>query len=397
VTKPLEGIKILDMTRIAAGPYCTMLLTSLGAEVIKVEEPGVGDGQRKLRPFVQDVGYTFLALNRSKKSVTLNLKTEKGKQIFRELVEKGQVVVENFSSEAMTKMGLSYEDLKKVNPQIIYVSISGFGHSGPYSSKIALDPVVQAMSGIMSLTGERGSPPMRVGVGIADLVTPVYAAVATLAAIIHLMNTGQGQFIDISMQDCMFANLVPEFLGDYVIHNRVLPKSGNRHPFLAPLNCYKASNGYIVIAVNSNEWWNNLLKLIGKEELIGDSRFSRNRSRVENVDEVDALIQSWTQDKSIAEVINLLGEAHIPCGPALTVDQLANDPHLLAREMIKEVDYPQPIGKLKIPGSPLKLSAIDTNIESLPPSLGEHNEQIYSELLGYDSTKIATLKEEGII
>ena len=392
----LNGIRVYDLGRIQVAPYCAMLLGDLGAEVIKVEEPTIGDGQRTLPPFVQGQSYPFMLANRNKKSITLNLKTNEGKEIFKKLISKGNVIVENYSAGTMEKLGLGYNELQKTNPELIYMAISGFGQTGPYRSYPAIDPVVQAMSGVMSMTGFPDGPPMPVGMLAGDYIGSIYGVMGVLGAVISWKDTGKGQFIDISMQDCLWAGCGTLHMVNYLTKGELPRRSGTRSRTFAPMNNYIAKDGYVNIGINYNKWWDELLRIMGKEELIGDERFSRQSARIRNIDEVDAMVESWTKERTQEEIVTKLRSAGIACGPVLNIEDLLDDPHLQHREMVLETSHPVE-GKIKTVGHVLKYSETPCEIKLPPPLLGEHNEKIYGELLGYNAEKLATLKQQGII
>ena len=392
----LHGIRVLDVTRFYAGPYCPMVLGDLGAEVIKIEEPKAGDGQRVLSPSIGEQGYPFLIVNRNKKGITLNLKAERGKEIFKELVKRGDVIIENFAPGVMDKLGLGYDELKKVNAEIIFASVSGFGQKGPYRSRVAYDMIAQAMGGMMSVTGYPNQPPLRVGPSIADFVASLYATVAILAALYYREQTSQGQAIDISMQDCMWAITAIEFLPPYFLSGKPPTRSGNRQHQCAPYNAYRVKDGYIVIATTTDAQWQSLLKVMGRDELSKTPQFATPSKRVANVEQVDALVEEWTKTKTEAQLLAELAAVRVPCAPILDIDKVANDPHLLAREMVAEIDQPG-AGNIKVPGSVFKLSATPGKIKLPAPLLGQHNEEIYCGLLGYSKEEVASLADEGII
>ncbi len=392
----LHGIRIIDVARFYAGPYCPMLLGDLGAEVIKIEEPAAGDGQRALAPLIGGQGYPFLIVSRNKKGITLNLKAERGKEIFKELVAKGDVVIENFAPGVMDKLGLGYHELRKVNPEIIFASVSGFGQKGPYRSRVAYDMIAQATGGMMAVTGYPDQPPLRVGPSIADFVASLHAAIAILAALYHRQQAGHGQAIDISMQDCMWAITAVEFSAPYFLTGKPLPRWGNRQHQCAPYNAYQATDGYVVIATTTDGQWQSLLKVMGREEFSGAPHFATPSQRVAHVEQVDALVAEWTKTKTVAQVLAELGDSRVPCAPILDIGEVANDPHLLARDMVVEVNQPG-AGEIKVPGSVFKLSETPGEAKLPAPSLGQHNEEVYCGLLGYPKEQLASLAEEGII
>lgn len=393
--KALEGIRILDFTRVYSGPYCTMLLADLGADVIKVEAVGRGDDSRNFYPVVNGVSGYYTYLNRNKKSITLNLKSEEGKQIALELAEKADIVVENFSAGAIGRLGLGYEEICKVNPQIIYASISGFGQEGPYSGKAAYDAIAQAMGGLTFLTGYQDEEPVKVGPAISDAASGVHAAVAILAALAYRDRSGEGQYIDISMMDTVFSmleNSVPilSFTGETPF------RLGNANPGSAPYNMYHTKDGSVFISTANNSLFQRLTDLMGQPELMEDPRFCENALRKEHETEIDPIVEAWTRTLTTEEVEKLLDGKGIPVAHARSVKELIDDPQLKLRDMIVEHEVPG-IGKAKYPGNPLKLQKTPPQVSQRAPLLGENNLDILGGLLGKTSEEISVLKENGII
>lgn len=394
---PLDAIKVLDLTNFEAGPSCTVLMGFLGAEVIKVERPTGGDQGRYI--FTEKPGtdsYYFLMLNLNKRSITLDLANEKGKEVFKEMVKKVDVVIENFSHGTMEKLGLNYEVLKDINPRIIYASVTGYGTFGLYCSYPSFDIIAQAMGGAMNITGFPENPPTRCGPAIGDTGGGVHLLVGILAALYQREKTGIGQRVEVSMQDSV-VNFLRSMYHWHYTYGEPLQRSGNsfRKGVAAPWNSYKTMDGYVVIAAPSDHLWINLLKVIGKEELMREPRFKNMWERGKNIQEVDSLIENWTKDKSKREVMKQLNEAGVPCGMVLDTEEILNDPHLLARQMIVEVEHPTR-GKVKCLGFPIKLSHSFVKVKPAP-LLGQHNKEVYTTLLGYNKEKIAKLKEGKII
>ena len=395
--RALDDVKVLDFSRMYAGPFCTMVLRELGAEVIKVEIPGGGDGVRNIPPITQGgESYIFVNLNRGKKSITLNLDTQRGQEISKELVKKVEVVVENFTPGVMDRLGLGYEELKKVNPGLIYASLSGFGHTGPRRLQPAYDTVAQAMGGFMSVTGFPDNPPTKAGPGLADFVSPLYTTISILAALRHREKGGKGQHIDISMQDCIWAITAVQFAAIYFHTGEVPPRVGNRQLEATPFGTFPARDGYVVIAVVTVGQWENFLRVIGREDLIGVEEYATQVERLKRWQEVDAMIEEWTKKRSVKEIVETLNNAHLPCSPVPTFDEVANDPQLLSREMVIEVEQLLS-GNLKVPGSVFKLSETPGEAKYSAPFLGEHNYEIFRDLLGYGEAEINKLAQEGII
>lgn len=387
----LQGLKILDFTRVYSGPYCTMLLADLGAEVIKVEAVGRGDDTRSFYPIKNGQSGYFTYLNRSKKSITLNLKAPEGKQAALELAKWADVVVENFSAGTINKLGLGYDAVKEVNPEVIYASISGFGQSGPYSKKAAYDAVAQAMGGMTFLTGYPDGNPVKVGPAISDAATGVHTAVAILAALHYREQTGKGQYIDMAMMDTVFSmleNSVPimTMLGENP------QRIGNANPGSAPYNMYHTSDGAVFIATANDSLFKRLIGVMGQPELIDDPRFNSNPNRKLHETEIDPIVDAWTSTLPTAEVERLLDEVGVPVASAKSVAQLVEDPQLRHRGMLVEHDLPD-VGPVKFPGNPLNLTLTPPDTSRRAPQLGEHTEEILSRVLGYDDARIQAMKE----
>jgi len=374
-----------------------MLLKDLGAEVIKVEIPGSGDATRTLPPQTEGgESYTFINLNRGKKSITLNLASERGREIARELVEKANVVAENFNPRVMDKLGLGYKELSKINPQLIYASVSGFGHTGPRSSEPGFDTIAQAMGGLMSITGFPDGPPTRTGVAIADFLGGINATISILAALVYRKETGKGQMIDISLQDGIWALAAIDGSPGYFLTGEIPQRLGNGVVNSIPFRVYPAKDGDVVICVVTVGQWQTFLRVIGREDLLEVQKYATQKERVNYRDEIDAIVEEWTKTRTVEEVLNTLGDAHLACSSVPTIDKVANDPHLLSRGMVIEVE--QLIsGKLKVPGSVFKLSETPGDVSFPSPFLGQHNYEVYSELLGYGEQEITKLVNDGII
>ena len=397
MVKALEGIRVLDLSRMYGGPMCTMLLAELGAEVVKVEIPGGGDGVRNLAPQTEGLeGYPFIILNRGKLGVTLNLSRLEGRRICRELVGRCDVLVENFTPGVMDGLGLSYEELRNDRPGLIYASISGFGHTGPSRTQVAFDTVIQAMGGLISVNGQPNSPPTKVGPAVADFLGGVYAAIAIVAALQHRNRTGEGQHIDISMQDCVWAVTAIQHLPLYLTTGQDPPKLGNRMIEVTPFNIYPAKDGYIVIATVTVGQWQRLLEVIGREDLKDVPEYGSQVDRIRHVDEIDAVLEEWTRQRTVDEMIAELRALDLPCAPVPTFGQVAHDPQLASRAMQVEVE--QTIsGSVTVPGSVFKMSRTPGDATQPAPFLGQHNAEVYSRLLGLPPEEIDRLQEEGVI
>jgi crotonobetainyl-CoA:carnitine CoA-transferase CaiB-like acyl-CoA transferase len=396
MAKALEGVRVLDFTQYLSGPVGTAVLSELGAEIIKVEMPGKGEPERLAMPFTpKRESYQFLSYNRGKKSVTLNLKNPKGLEIARTLAAKADVLVENFASGVMERLGLGYEEVSKINPRIIYASISGFGHTGPRRNDVSYDIVAQAMGGLMSVTGRPDGEPTRAGVALGDYMGGYNGVIAILAALYYRTISGEGQAIDISMQDSIWSMVFPDRANFF--DTRIVPKrQGNRLPTSAPFGTFNAKDGYVVICTITDPQWQKVLQAIGREDLIGDPRYATRENRTQNMDEVDALVGGWCQERTVEQAISALKEYQVPCSSLPTFDQVANDPHLLSREMLVEVDQPVS-GKVKLIGSVYKMSRTPGDRRMIVAAAGQHNEEIYCGLLGIGAQEMQQLEHEGVI
>ena len=396
MAKALENIRVLDFTRMYAGPFCTMLLGQLGAEIIKVEFLGSGDASRSQPPITEGgESYVFANFNRGKKSITLDLKTAEGQEIARELVKKVDVLIENFTPDVMDRLGLGYEQVSKINPKLIYASISGFGHTGPYRSRPSYDPIAQAMGGLMSITGFPENPPTLAGAGTADYLGGLYTTVSILAALQYRHRTGEGEEIDISLQDCTWATYATGTLGNYYLEGEV-QRLGNATIGVVPWDTYLAKDGYVFIATVTVGQWETFAKLMGREDLIKDPQSTTQRERMKHRSEIDAIVSEWTEKRTVAEIVKEMNDAHLPCSPVPTMDMLVKDPQLLSREMIVEIE--QLIsGKLKASGSVFKHTRTPGDAKFPAPFLGQDNHEVYSEILNYSEERISKLMNEGII
>ncbi len=378
--KPLEDLVVLDLSRVLAGPFSTMLLNDLGAEVIKVERPDTGDDSRSFGPFINGRSAYFISLNRGKKSITLNLKDEEDKNTFYKLIEKVDIVVENFRPGTMEKLGIGYETLKEYNSELIYAAISGFGHSGPYSKKAAYDIIVQAAGGIMSITGEEDRPPVRVGASIGDITAALFATVGILSAVYEREKTGKGKKVDVSMFDSQIA-ILENAIARYMASGESPGPLGNRHPSITPFQAFKAKDDWVIIAVGNDALWVKFCKAFDIEELIDDPRFETNEKRTENHDELVDIINDLIKDLTAEEVINKLDENGVPVGPINKVEDLFNDPQVDSRNMLVNV-FDDKAGELKVAGNPIKMSDTpDEEERKEAPKLGEHTEEIIDKFL----------------
>lgn len=394
--KPLENIKILDLTRVLAGPFCTMILSDLGAEVTKVEIPVKGDDSRHFGPFLNGKSLYFVGINRAKKSVSLNLKTDKGKEILKKMVKHFDVIIENYRPGTMEKLGLGYDELKKINPKIIYAASSGFGHSGPHSKKPAYDILAQASGGMMSITGWPDSPPTRVGMSLGDITASLYTAIGITTALYQRQITGEGQKIDIAMLDCQ-VSILENALARYQVENQSPKPLGNRHPTITPFQAYKAKDKYFVIAVGNDNLFKTFCEAIERTDLLADPRFKTNGDRTANVGALNEVLERIFITKTADEWLKLFEAAQIPSSPINNINDVMNDIQVLSRNMIIEVDDKQ-AGKVKIAGNPIKMTNVpEVDHRDPAPDIGEHNSEVYKAILGYSEEDIENLKQQGVI
>lgn len=395
MAQALTGLRVLDFTHALAGPWCTAILQELGAEVIKIESGG-GDMARILGPFTKGgEGYLFAAANRGKKSITLDIHTGEGNKIALDLAAKCDVLVENFAPGVMKRMGLSYADVVKVNPKIIYCSSSGFGQDGPGANRVAFDMVAQGMGGMMSVTGFPDSPPVRCGPAIADTATGLYAAIAILAALHHREKTGEGQSIDISMQDCVWA-LCVDVVGTCFLEGRPPRRMGNQHENGTPYNAYTAKDGTVILCIVTPDQFQKLCELMGRPDLCSDPASRTMAAREKNRARIEAAVVEWCKDRTVAEIIALMDAARVPAAPVLDLVQVSNDPQIKHRQMVVEVDQSLS-GTVKMFGTVFKMSKTPGNPLNPWPVLGEHNSEIYGGLLGLSEEKISELMKKEVI
>jgi len=401
--KALEGIRVLDLTRIFAGPYCSMLFADLGAEVIKIEPPE-GELIRDNPPLVKEgeggphdrsrSGY-FLTLNRNKYGITLNLKHPKALDIFKDLVQIGDIVLENYAPGVMKRLGIDYPVLREINPRIIMASISGFGQTGPYSERIAFDVLSQAMSGLMSITGYPDNPPTRVGTSLGDVNASVHAAFAIMAALWHREKTGVGQYIDVSMQEAM-VSILEGAIVRWTIGRELLTPIGSMNPHEAPMGAFRCKDGYIIIATVGDEHWQRFCRAINRRDWAEDPGYRTKRQRWEKKYILQEEIEKITTQYTVKEVGEMMDRERVANSPILNIQQVVEDPHLNERGYFVEVEHPV-IGKAKIPGIPFKLSETPGEVKSPSPLVGEHNEFILGKYLGINRAEIQQLKVEGVI
>ena len=393
----LEDILVLDLTRVVSGPFCSSMLGDMGARVIKIEMPERGDDSRAYGPVVNGESAYFALLNRSKEGITLNLKSPEGKAIFLEMVKKADVVLENYRPGVMDKLGLGYDVLKKVNDQIIYAAVSGFGSYGPYSQRPGYDILAQAMGGLMSLTGPKGGEPTRAGNAMGDMLAGMNMMIGVLAALHARTIIGKGQRVDVALLDSVVVSLENAFTR-YWNTGKLYVRNGNAYAALAPYDSFNAKDGLVIIACGNQSLYEKFcLKVVNKPEWISDERFKNNMARVEHMDELKALIEDWTKDYTVDEIVEKVLAAGVPSGPVYDLSQIVKDEHIAgAREMFPIMHHPV-IGDMPVNGDAVKLMETMPHVTKPSPLLGEDNERVFKEFLGYDSEKLAELKEKGVI
>ncbi len=392
----LDGIRVLDLTRALAGPYCTMFLGDLGAEVAKIEQPNVGDDSRGWGPpFVGKESAYFLSINRNKQSITIDMKTERGVELVRRLAEKSDVFVENFRPGTLERLGLGEKELRERNPRLIYASVSGFGADGPMKDWPGYDLVIQAWGGFMSITGMPDGEPTKVAVAIIDVVAGLMIGKAIVAALFARERTGVGQKVDTSLLEAEVACLIP-YGSDYLASGKVPGRWGNAHPNIVPYQSFKTQDGYMVVGAASEGNWRRLCEAIGMAELADDPRFAKNAQRVANRQELIRILASEFLKRPTAAWIELLTGAGLPCGPVNTIDRVFKEPQVLHRKMLIEVEHPT-AGKVRMAGLPLKFSDTPASVRLPPPVLGQHSQDILRSWLEMEEGEIADLKSKGII
>ncbi|HQE92215.1 MAG TPA: CoA transferase [Anaerolineae bacterium] len=391
----LEGLRVLDLSRVLAGPYATMILADLGADVIKIEVPGGGDDSRNFGPYLHGESAYFMSLNRNKRSVTLNLKSPRGRQVFRELVPLMDVLVENFRPGTLEKLELGYETLRDLNPRLIYAAVSGFGRTGPYSQRPAYDGVVQAMSGVMSITGQEDGKPTRVGTSIGDIVAGIFTAVGILSALAARERTGQGQLVDVAMLDCQVA-ILENAIARYSVTGEIPRPIGNRHPSVVPIEPFETLDGQLMIAAGNDAVWGRLCEALERPDLAVDPRFKTNPLRHAHYTELRPILAEIFQKRTNADWQARLDAAGIPASPINNVAQVMAHPQVLAREMLVRLEHPV-AGELTMAGIPIKLSETPGAMRTPAPTLGQHTESVLREWLGYTAEQIAELRAEGAL
>jgi crotonobetainyl-CoA:carnitine CoA-transferase CaiB-like acyl-CoA transferase len=410
MSKPLEGIRILDLTQFLAGSYCTMIFSGLGAEVIKIEPPVKGDPARHMPPYAgekgvsifkqtkDDISLAVLKRCRNKKSISLNLKSPKGKELFLHLVEKADVVMENFRPGIMKKLGLPYSVLSGANPKIVYCSLTGFGAGGDYANLPAFDIVIQAICGAMSVNGYPDGPPTKTGIATSDLAGGLFSCIGIMAALEYRHKTGKGQQVDVSMLDSVLSFMMDE-APDFWVSQGYPPRSGSRLTRLTPFNVYKARDGYYVIASGSNDHWSSILNIMGREDLADDDRYKDQPGRIERADEVDAIINAWSEKKYVKNVLTALETKGIPCSQVREVPEVLSDKNLLDLGTVVPIIHPDigEVPSVKAAGMPIRFSLSKTGFDQPAPQVGQNNSEIYGNWLGLKDKMLAELIGEGII
>ena len=394
--KALEGIRVLDLTRALAGPFCTLMLGDNGADVIKVEIPGSGDDTRKWGPpFIGEESAYYLSINRNKRSLTLNLQDAQAQEVFMKLAKDIDVVVENFTPGVMGRFGLDYDAVKAVNPKVVYCSISGFGQDGPYRNRPAYDQIMQGVGGLMSITGEPDGEPQKIGIAVTDIGAGMWSAFAIMAALNHRGKTGEGQYIDISMLDAQVAWLT--YQAAFFFANGEAPKRmGAAHPTLVPYQAFMCKDGkYINVAVGSERIWERFCQGMGREDLKDHPDYATNSVRVNNRGAMVSMLQEIFLTRPVAEWVEDLQAANVPCGPINDLADVFADPQVLARNMYLEMAHPT-LGSIKQTGLPIKFSLTPGGLDRHPPLLGEHNQEILSSL-GYSEAAVQSLKDQSVI
>jgi formyl-CoA transferase len=393
---PLDGVRVLDLTRVVAGPYCSMFLGDLGAEVVKVEQPGAGDDTRGWGPpFAGGESAYYLSINRNKQSLALDLKSPRAAEILRQLAKVADVIIENFRPGTMERLGLGEKELRKLNPRLVYASLTGFGADGPMSDWPGYDLIVQAWGGLMSITGTPDGEPVKVGVAIIDLVAGLMLGKAITAALFAREKIGVGQRIDTSLLEAEVASLI-NVGSNYLVGGAIPARWGNAHPNIVPYQNFKTTDGYLVIGVASEVIWKRFCQAIGRADLIDDDRFASNSKRVENRAELIGLLGEAFMQRSNGAWFKLLTEAEVPCAPVQSIDQVFQAPQVLHRDMLMEVEHPT-AGTVRMAGIPVKFSVTPASVRMPPPLLGQHNVEVLKNWLGMSDPAIDELKREKVL
>ena len=392
---PLEGVKVLDLTQIMAGPYCTMMLADMGADVVKVEKPNGGDDTRRMGPpFIEGESAAFLGINRNKRSIVIDLRSDPGRELAQRMARQSDILVQNFRPGALERMGLGYEQVREINPAIVYCTISGFGATGPYARRGGFDLVTQGMSGLMSVTGHTDGPPVKVGVPICDLNAGMFGAIGILTAYINRLRTGQGQHVDTSLLEGGIAYTFWESAMYFATGDVPDPK-GSAHRLTAPYQAFETSDGYVNVGAANQANWERLCAAIGRDELVSDPRFVAPSDRMSNVDELVSTLEDIFSQESSAHWLKTLENAGVPCGPIYDLEQVYADPQVQSREMMVETDHPV-AGRVKNIGIPIKLSETPGRFQRPAPTLGQHTDEVLREL-GCSDAEIDKLRSDRAV
>lgn len=403
---PLSHLRVLDLSRVLAGPWASQILGDLGAEVIKIERPGIGDDTRSWGPpylkgadGANELSAYFLAANRNKESLAVDIAHPEGQALVRKLVAESDVVLENFKVGGLKRYGLDYDSLKRINPKLIYCSITGFGQYGPYAKRPGYDFLIQSMGGLMSITGqaddEPGGGPMKVGVALTDIMTGLYATIGVLAALCHRDRTGEGQYVEAALLDVQVASLANQAM-NYLVTGKAPTRMGNSHPNIVPYQDFPTADGDMVLTVGNDQQFSRLCEVLGHSEWARDERFATNRDRVANRKELIPKLRQATVMRSTQEWVEMLEASGVPCGPVNTLDKVFDDPQALARGMRQSVSHPN-LGEVPTVGNPLKLKLTPVTYRTAPPLLGEQSEQVLLRVVGLSSEEIKALRERGVI
>ena len=378
INGPLKNLLVVDLTRVLVGPYCTMMLSDLGARVIKIEAPEIGDDSRKFGPFINDYSAYFMSLNRGKESIALNLKKPEDKKIFESIVSKADILVENFKPGTLEKWGLGWKELSKKYPKLIYASASGFGQTGPLKELPAYDMVVQGMGGLMSVTGQPNSEPTRVGTSIGDITAGLFTTIGINAALYDREKTGKGMYIDVSMLDCQIA-ILENAIARYLSKNEIPKPMGSRHPSIAPFEAFKTKDSHIIIAAGNNKLFENLCNFLKIPEISKDTKFITNSKRSENMDELKIILENKLKEKKTSEWVKGMEELKIPCGPIFNIKEAVENPQIKERNMIVK-SFHKVVGEFRTAGNPIKMSSYnDASTRGDIPDLDEHRDRIIKE------------------
>ena len=392
---PLQNIKVIDFSQILAGPFCTMLLADMGADVVKIEKPNGGDDTRRYGPpFIEGESAAFLTLNRNKRSIVLDLKSEQGIAIVRRMLEDADVMIHNFRPGVVDRMGLAYEDVSALNPAIVYCTVSGFGTTGPYSSRAGFDLVAQGMSGLMSINGFPGAPPAKVGVPMADLNTGMFCAYGILTAYINRLTTGQGQHVDASLIESGIAYTLYES-ATYFATGEVAGPLGSAHRMIAPYQAFATQDGYINIGAANQNNWERMCRAVGREDLLDDDRFASNPERMVSIDALTPIMEETFRTQTTAHWVEVLENAGVPCGPIYNIEQVYADPHVRSRGMSVELEHPKS-GSIRNIGVAVKLSDTPGSVRTPAPLLGQHSHEVLAQY-GYADGDITAFKDAGVL